>query len=171
MTVCKNCGVVSEDDVKFCSNCGNSLSDQIQHDYNTVDENYDEPEFVPPSNDYSQNNYIPPVNNASYQAPNYQQPNYNYQAPNGNYQTPNQDPYYSQQLANQKDRLLVILLALILGNFGIHNFYLGFNDKGIKQLLLSVLLSWTFIVPLIVWICAIIEAVKATHDANGVPLC
>ena len=66
------------------------------------------------------------------------------------------------------------LLAIFLGSLGIHNFYLGYNQRGVIQLLISILLSWTFIAPTIVWVWAIIEAVKIFQgtlpDANGNPL-
>jgi len=67
--------------------------------------------------------------------------------------------------ANAKDRVAYVLLAVLLG-CGIHNFYAGYNTKGIIQLLVSILtcgLGWIFM-----WIWAIIEACTVTKDANGV---
>ena len=64
-----------------------------------------------------------------------------------------------------KDRVAYVLLAVLLG-IGIHNFYAGYNTKGIIQLLVSVLscgILWFFM-----WIWAIIEACTVTQDANGV---
>jgi len=62
-----------------------------------------------------------------------------------------------------KDRLAYVLLAVLLG-FGIHNFYAGYTNRGIIQLVLSVLCClWPFI-----WIWGIIEACTVTQDANGI---
>ncbi|GBL24870.1 hypothetical protein EMGBS6_16550 [Opitutia bacterium] len=58
-----------------------------------------------------------------------------------------------------------VLLAVLLG-CGIHNFFAGYNTKGIIQLLVSVLscgILWFFM-----WIWAIVEACTVTQDANGV---
>lgn len=66
------------------------------------------------------------------------------------------------------------LLAIFLGQFGIHNFYLGYTNRAVTQLLVSILLSWTFVAPLGIWIWAIVEAVKIFQgeipDADGRPL-
>ena len=62
-----------------------------------------------------------------------------------------------------KDRVAYVLLAVLLG-FGIHNLYAGYTNRGIIQLVLSVLCClWPFM-----WIWAIIEACTVTQDANGV---
>jgi TM2 domain-containing membrane protein YozV len=69
-----------------------------------------------------------------------------------------------------KSRLAYILLALFLGGFGVHNFYAGYTGKGVAQLLLFLLLIWTIVVPLAIWIWTIVEMVTVTHDAQGVPM-
>lgn len=70
-----------------------------------------------------------------------------------------------------KSKLAAGLLAILLGHLGIHNFYLGYTKTGVIQLLITVLLSWTGIGPLAVWIWAIVEGVKIFNgqvtDANG----
>lgn len=70
-----------------------------------------------------------------------------------------------------KSKLVTLLLAIFLGDFGIHNFYLGYIKKGILQLLLSIFLSWTVIVPVGIWIWALVEGINAMQgslpDANG----
>lgn len=74
----------------------------------------------------------------------------------------------------QKEKIVAGLLAIFLGQLGVHNFYLGYNQRGVIQLLITLLLSWTFIAPIAVWVWAIIEAVKIFQgtlpDANGNPL-
>lgn len=69
-----------------------------------------------------------------------------------------------------KSRLAYILLALFLGGFGVHNFYAGYTGKGVTQLLLFLLLIWTIVVPLGIWVWTIVEMVTVTHDAQGVPM-
>lgn len=84
------------------------------------------------------------------------------------------NPQAAAATGAQKEKLVAGLLAIFLGTLGIHNFYLGYNQKGVIQLLISILLSWTFIAPTVVWVWAIIEAVKIFQgtlpDANGNPL-
>lgn len=77
--------------------------------------------------------------------------------------------------AAQKSRLAAGLLAIFLGGFGIHNFYLGRIGIGVLQLLLTVL-SLGFLAPL-VWIWVIVEAIliftrspSFATDARGIPL-
>lgn len=65
-----------------------------------------------------------------------------------------------------KSRLAYILLGIFLGSFGVHNFYAGFTNKAIVQLLISVvscgILSW------ISFIWAVVDIITTTHDANGI---
>lgn len=76
-----------------------------------------------------------------------------------------------------KNRVVVGLIALFLGWLGIHNFYLGHTDKGLTQLLVSVI-GGVFscgIATLAIEIWAFIEAIQIftgsiNVDANGIPL-
>lgn len=74
----------------------------------------------------------------------------------------------------QKSKVLAGVLAIVLGQFGIHNFYLGYTVRGVIQLFATLLLSWTTIVPILVWAWAIYDGVQIlsgkTIDANGNPL-
>lgn len=65
-----------------------------------------------------------------------------------------------------KSRLTYILLALFLGGFGIHNFYAGYNRKGLIQLLLTVVSCGILSLVSVIW--AIVDIVNVTKDANGV---
>ena len=63
-------------------------------------------------------------------------------------------------------------LAIFLGYFGIHNFYLGYTGKAIAQLLLTILSCGTLCIVSEIW--AFVEAIlifagKIATDANGVP--
>ncbi len=90
--------------------------------------------------------------------------------------TPSPPPFAPgspQPAAQGKSKIAAGLLAIFLGALGIHNFYLGFNGKGIAQLLISVL-SCGYLA-IFAWIWAVIEAVMIftgaiSRDARGVPL-
>jgi TM2 domain-containing membrane protein YozV len=67
-----------------------------------------------------------------------------------------------------KSRIAYILLGVFLGALGIHNFYAGYSNKAIAQLLISLLTGW-LIVPLIgVWIWVLVEICTVTTDSKGV---
>ena len=71
-----------------------------------------------------------------------------------------------------RNRWIAGALALLLGPFGVHRFYMGFKGIGLVQLLLTVcsffMLSW------VVAIWAFIEGILcfcgAMHDVDGLPL-
>ena len=70
----------------------------------------------------------------------------------------------------QKSRLVAGLLGIFLGGIGIHNFYLGYNEKGIGQIILFILCCG---VPSVVW--GFIEGImilcgQISTDAGGNPL-
>lgn len=72
-----------------------------------------------------------------------------------------------------KSRLAAGLFGVLLGMLGIHNFYLGYNGRGIAQLLISIL-SCFWLAP-VVWIWALIEGIliftgSIATDASGFPL-
>ncbi len=58
-----------------------------------------------------------------------------------------------------KDKIVAAILALFLGTLGIHWFYLGDNRKGITYLLVTTLLCWTLIAPLIMGVIAFIDGI------------
>lgn len=99
------------------------------------------------------------------QGNNPQQAGYQQQAPQGAGQGSYGQP--------QKSRLVAGLLGIILGAWGIHNFYLGFNSRGVLQLVLTIV---TFgVAALWGFIEGILYLVKTddpawSYDANGVPL-
>jgi len=68
--------------------------------------------------------------------------------------------------ANAKDRVAYVLLAVFLGNLGIHNFYAGYTSRAITQLLICLLTCG--IGGIATWIWAIIEAITVEQDAAGV---
>lgn len=70
----------------------------------------------------------------------------------------------------QKSRLAAGLLGIFLGGLGIHNFYLGYNEKGIAQIILFILCCgvpssiWGFIEGILI-LCG-----QISTDAGGNPL-
>lgn len=69
----------------------------------------------------------------------------------------------------QKSKMTAGLLGIFLGYFGIHNFYLGFTNRAILQIVLTVVTCgaaglWGFIEGILILTGSI------NKDANGVPL-
>ncbi|OLO80746.1 hypothetical protein BKH13_12680 [Actinomyces naeslundii] len=70
------------------------------------------------------------------------------------------------------------ILALFLGSFGIHNFYLGYTSKALIQLLGTLFSCGILVIPIAIW--SIIEGILILTarpgeppwgvDADGVPL-
>ena len=58
-----------------------------------------------------------------------------------------------------KNRIVAGLLGILLGSLGIHKFYLGYTKQGIIMLLVSILTSWTWIGPSIIWTIGLIEGI------------
>lgn len=72
----------------------------------------------------------------------------------------------TQAQSTPKSRVAYIILALLLGSLGIHNFYAGYTGKGIAQLCIT-LISFG-ILGIISAIRALVEAITVTQDASGV---
>jgi Predicted membrane protein len=69
-----------------------------------------------------------------------------------------------------KSKVAAGLLAIFLGCFGVHNFYLGHTGKAVAQLLMTVLSCG--ILSVVSWIWAIVEGIQilsgtVTTDAHG----
>ena len=82
-----------------------------------------------------------------------------------------QDVVMSDQVLEPKDKTRYLLLAIFLGGLGIHNFYAGYTNRAVLQLLIS-LVGGIFtcgLAPIGVWIWAIVEGVNVDKDAFGNP--
>lgn len=91
-------------------------------------------------------------------------------------------PCYAQQTAaNAKSKIAAGLLGIFLGSFGVHNFYLGYTQKAIIQLVLTIvgiLLSCIFVGVFLVMatsIWGLVEGImilvgKINVDGKGMPL-
>ncbi|CAN5647792.1 hypothetical protein BH24ACT4_BH24ACT4_16030 [soil metagenome] len=69
----------------------------------------------------------------------------------------------------QKEKLVAGLLGILIGSFGVHNFYLGNTSKGIIQIVVTIVTCG------IGGIWGLIEGImiltgSINTDANGVPL-
>jgi TM2 domain-containing membrane protein YozV len=66
----------------------------------------------------------------------------------------------------RRSRLTYILLGVLLGAFGGHNFYAGYTKRAVIQLLLTVLSC--FFGGIISWIWAIVEVCVVQQDDDGI---
>ncbi len=64
---------------------------------------------------------------------------------------------------------MYILFGILWGGLGIHNFYAGYTEKGLAQLLIFVLTGWLIIPAVAVFVWVITELCTVRKDANGVP--
>ena len=71
------------------------------------------------------------------------------------------------KIASVKSRLTYILLGIFLGSFGIHNFYAGYKNKAVAQLLITVLAGWLIFPLAAVWIWVILDICTVKEDAQG----
>lgn len=72
--------------------------------------------------------------------------------------------------AIRRNRGVYIILAILLGTLGIHNFYAGRLAQGAIQLVLTLTLGW-FVVPwIVVALWAIAEAITVKTDGKGVEM-
>ena len=119
-----------------------------------------------------------PQQNQPYQNQQQSQP-YQTQQPQGQpytaqgpaYQPPYQSP--SSYPSVPKSRMAAGLLGIFLGSLGIHNFYLGYTNKALVQLLVSVCTCGIGALPM--WIWGLVEGIQIltgtiATDAKGIPL-
>lgn len=66
---------------------------------------------------------------------------------------------------SDKNRWLFVLLAILLGQIGIHNFYAGHNFRGICQLVLT-LITFGYIAGFMMFL-NVLEAIFVTEDGDG----
>ncbi len=67
-----------------------------------------------------------------------------------------------------KSRGIFIILGVLLGLLGIHNFYAGYYGKGAVQLAITSILGWLFYIGIIITaIWVLIDLFTVTEDADG----
>ncbi len=151
-------------------------SDQTGGGQTQYDQGYGQPPYSAQP-DYGQGASGQGYGEAGYGRPDYGQPYYAAQQPV-------YDQYGRPVYATPpKSMVVAILLAFFLGTLGIHNFYLGYTQKGIIQLVLT-LVGYATAVLLVgflaifgVWVWMIVDLIQIacrsgqyTTDAQGVPL-
>lgn len=130
-----------------------------------------------------QQGYTQPDYSAQYQPPEYKPPEY---GPSGYGGQAPQQPYYQAPYVaqppagyQQKSRLAAGLLAITLGIWGVHNFYLGYIGRGAAQIILTLVVGaltcGASTVAVLIW--SFVEGVLLLSgsssylcDANGVVL-
>ena len=187
--VCERCSAENGFGNQFCPNCGNAvLPDAVT--CGTCGCSLAKTQPQPQQAQYQQ----PQYQQAQYQQPQYQQTQYQ-QPPqimppqptyqNNYQQNYNQNQYNNQQMnarpLEQKSKMTAVILALFLGGLGTHNFYLGYTNKAIAQLviylisipLMAVVIGFFTIFIPGTW--AFIEMIllltgSINTDGNGLPL-
>jgi TM2 domain-containing membrane protein YozV len=90
---------------------------------------------------------------------------------------PSLHPQATNAHPEAKARVAYVLLAIFLGELGIHNFYAGYTTRAIFQLVACLVLipviglltcGFGFLLYIGLWIWNIIEACTVTKDAQGV---
>ena len=74
------------------------------------------------------------------------------------------------EVSQATERNIYVIAGIFLGMLGVHNFYAERYSRGAAQILLSVLLCWTFVVPVVVWLWALVEVCTIREDGNGKPM-
>ena len=153
---CPICGASNSELAKFCYACGADLREgfgtgqTVETTAQPIAEPQPEQQSAPQQNPYSGQQYqAPPQSNPYQQVPPQGNP-YQQMPPQGNpYQQipPQGNPYQPQSPFQipigyqQKSKIAAGLLGILLGCFGVHNFYLGYTGKAVAQLLLT-LIGW-----------------------------
>ena len=180
---CPQCSAPIAPGASFCTGCGTAIAPAPQSD--TAQPNPTQSAAQEAQNPSSQQ--IPPQQPYGQpQGQPYQQvpPQQPYGQPHGQpyQQVPPQQPYGQPQgqpyqpypqPAMQKSKMAAGLLGIFLGSLGVHNFYLGYTNKALVQLLVSVCTCGLGAVPMGIW--GLIEGIQILTgsivvDAKGIPL-
>lgn len=117
--------------------------------------------FQQPQQAYAQQSYGAPYGAAQQFGQPYGQPQQPFGAPQQPYaNAPYTPPSYAQPVVT-KDHVAAGLLAIFLGVFGVHKFYLGYNTSGFIMLAVTILGS-IFTIGLaagVMWVIALIEGI------------
>ena len=66
-----------------------------------------------------------------------------------------------------KSRGVYIILGILVGLLGIHNFYAGYYGRGAVQLLITLLLGWLIVGLIITGLWVLVELFSVTKDSKG----
>lgn len=148
---CRNCGRKIEDGFEYCDECEKKLNE-------AKEEKKEEKEEVVEVVENNNNN-----NNNSEESKENEVKNENTTNTTSN----------NAVNPQAKSKVAAGIFAILLGAFGVHNFYLGFNGKAVAQLLMTVLSCGILSPVSALW--ALIEGIliltgSQNTDADGVEL-
>jgi TM2 domain-containing membrane protein YozV len=66
-----------------------------------------------------------------------------------------------------KSRGVFIILGVLLGLLGIHNFYAGYYGRGAVQLLITLILGWVYVGLVITGLWVLVDLFTVSVDAQG----
>lgn len=166
---CKNCGVQLDENIEMCQNCGAPVGCGKSHCSNCG---------AIIGNGKFCSECGAPINNGQGNCENDTRYAGN---TNGQYKSEANAPRYDRPSGEcpyrPKSRLVAGLLAIFVGCLGIHNFYLGNNNIGLIQVLVSTIggVFTCGIATIAMEIWALVEGIfifigKIDRDANGVLL-
>ncbi len=171
---CPYCRADIGDDALFCPQCGKAVAPGL------AQEQSNPPEYGSAGTDpQAQQTAYPPYGSQSYPPyptpPPYQSPcpPYTY-PPSYAGRPPYGQPYPSVPPGYQpRNRIAAGVLALLVGFFGVHNFYLGYTGRAVAQLLLTVLSCGLLAIVSYIW--SLVEGIQILTgsmvcDARGVPM-
>ena len=69
-----------------------------------------------------------------------------------------------------KSRKIYIILGLLFGWFGLHNFYANRRGTAATQLVLFLMFFWTLIAPVGLFIWSVIEIINVRDDGDGIEM-
>ncbi len=151
MKICNVCGKAMEDNYNVCPYCGRAADFSAENQQNTQPSAAEQ-------NNYQQNQQ------QSYQAPHVTAAPVNNAEP----------PEYTPAPKPQRSAYVAAILAVFLGAFGVHNFYLDRKNRALTQLLISVIgAALTFgVATLAMEVWAVVEGLKILKgeintDGNG----
>ena len=168
---CPGCSADVAQGTSFCPNCGSNVQ-QSQPQQEQYQQPQQEQYQQPPQEQYQ--------SQQPYDQQQYNQQPYGQQPPYSGAQQPYGNAPYGQAPYGgyvQKSKMAAGLLAIFLGTLGIHNFYLGYKNKALIQLLVGVIggMVTCGIATFAIWIWALVEGIQILTgtiavDANNVPL-
>ena len=154
----------------YCPNCGRELSE------GEVCNCIPQPETAPEGNEVPQETYYTPSQpeaQPQYAPPQYAPPQETYYTPPV---VPPAVPAPAAEIPARTDypegykikkKLVAVVLAVTVGMFGIHNYYLGNNSRALAQLLVCLIGSLFFgLGAIVAYVWAIVEAILIFAEKN-----
>ncbi len=154
--ICRVCGSALPDGASFCTSCGTPVSSEPKGGSTRQNRTV----VCPACGAYCDSNAYACQNCGNILGG---------QSDGAPYRT-NTNNTYRPGMQRPKSRIIAGVLALIFGSLGIHNFYLGYTNKAVAQLILAILSCglvsgiWAFAEAIMIF------AGTINTDANGIYL-